>query len=75
MAVSKMFKRADLSQCFDAGLLVRYPRSDRIVETELSTSNIQCVIFILIDGDLEDDVLRFRAVVLVAVQFNENDPM
>lgn len=74
MAVSKMLERSDPSQCFDAVLLVIYPWSDGIVEAELSTSDIQRVIFILVDGDLEDDMLRFRAVALVAVRFNNNDP-
>lgn len=74
MAVSKMLERSDLSQRFDAVLLVRGPWIDRVVETELSTSDIQRVVLILVDGDLEDDVLRFRAVALMAIRFNDNDP-
>lgn len=74
MAVSKMLERSNLAQCFDAVLLVRYPWSDRIVEAKLSTGDIQRVVFILVDGDLENGVLRFRAVALVAVRFNDNDP-
>lgn len=41
----------------------------------MSTGDIQRVIFILIDGDLEDDVLRFRAVAFVPVRFDDDDPM
>lgn len=74
MAVSKTLERSDLPQCFDAVLLVRCPWSDRIVEAELSTGDIQRVIFVLVDGDLEDGVLGFGAVALVAVRFNDNDP-
>ena len=59
MAVSKMLERSDHSQRFDARWLVRDPWTDRVVEAELSTSDIQCVMLILVDGDLEDDVLRF----------------
>ena len=73
MAVSKMLERSDLSECFDAILLVRCPGSDRVVEAELSSCDIQRVIFVLIDGDLEEDVLGFGAVALVAVRFNDND--
>ena len=73
MAVSKMLERSDLSQRFDAGLLVRGPWTDRVVEAELSSSDIQRVVFILVDGDFEDDVLRFRAVALMAVRFNDNN--
>lgn len=74
MAVSKILEGSDLSQRFNAGLLVRYPWNDRVVEAELSTSDIQRVILILVDGDLEDYVLRFRAVALVAVRLNDNNP-
>ena len=74
MAVSKALERSDLPQGFDAVLLVRCPWSDWIIEAELSTSDIQRVIFVLVDGDLEDGVLGFGAVALVAIGFNDNDP-
>lgn len=74
MAVSEMLERSELSQRFDTVFLVCFPWSDRIVEAESSTSDVQRVIFILVDGNLEDDVLRFGAVALVAVRLNDNDP-
>lgn len=70
-----MLEGSDLSQCFDAGLLVRSPCGDGVVEAELSTGDIQRVIFILVNGDLENDVLRFRAVAFVPVRFDDDDPM
>ena len=43
------------------------------MKAELSTSNVQCVFFVLVDGDLEDDMLRLGAVALVTVWFDNND--
>ena len=73
MAVFEMLERSHLSQFLDAVLQVEHPWSNRIVEAKLSTGDVQRVIFILVDGDLEDDMLRFRAVAFVAVRFNDYD--
>ena len=48
---------------------------DGIVETELGAGDIQCIVFILVDGDFENDVLRFRAVALIAVMLNDDNAM
>ena len=74
MAVPKMHEWSDLLKDFDTISLIRYPRSERIVEAELSTGNIQRIVFILVDRDFEDDMFSFRAVALVAIRFSENDP-
>ena len=44
------------------------------MESELSTRDVQRVVFILVDGDFQDDVLGFGAVALVAVRFDDDDP-
>ena len=41
----------------------------------MGASDVQCVVLILVDGDLEDDVLRFRAVALISVVFNDDNPI
>lgn len=74
MAVSKVLERSDRAQGFDAGLLVGQPWGDRVVESELSIRDVQRVVFILVDGDFQDDVLGFGAVALVAVRFDDDDP-
>lgn len=74
MAVSKMLERSDPPQRFDTGLLIGWPWSDRVVEAELSAGDVQREVFVLVDGDPEDDVLELGAVALVAVGFNDDDP-
>ena len=74
MAVPKMLERSDPPQRFDTDLLIGWPRGDRVVEAELSAGDVQRVVFVLVDGDPEDDVLELGAVALVAVGFNNDDP-
>ena len=40
MAVPKMLERSNPPQRFDAGLLVGWPRGDRVVEAELSAGDV-----------------------------------
>ena len=50
------------------------PTVDWVVETKLSTHDIQRVIFVIVDGDFENDVLSFGVIALVAIRFDNDDP-